>query len=112
MTGTLESILDHDQTVKHSLEMRNIKIKVKELPIPVAFAAAFEGEIIRKADMQVEFYSGNNTTCEAEQHQEQVDEVEVEGQRAEQSAAADGCGVVERGVFAEGADLLGVVSGH
>ena len=62
--GALESILDHDQTVKHSLEMRNIKIKVKELPIPVAFAAAFEGEIIRKADMQVEFYSGNNTTCE------------------------------------------------
>ena len=42
---------------------------------------------------------------EAEQHQEQVDEVEVEGQRAEQGAAADGCGVVERGVFAEGADL-------
>ena len=62
--GALESVLDHDQTVKHSLELRNIKIKIKELPIPVAFAAAFEGEIIRKADMKVEFWSAKNTTCE------------------------------------------------
>ncbi len=62
--GALESVLDHTQTVKHSLELRNIKIKVKELPIPVAFASAFEGEIIRKNDMRVEFFSGKNTTCE------------------------------------------------
>ena len=62
--GALESVLDHDQTAKHSLELRNIKIKVKELPIPVAFAAAFEGEIIRKNDMQVEFWSSKNVTCE------------------------------------------------
>ncbi len=62
--GALESLLDHEQTVKHSLELRNIKIKVKELPIPVAFASAFEGEIIRKNDMCVEFFSGKNTTCE------------------------------------------------
>ena len=47
--GALESVCDHAETVKKSLELRNIKIKVKELPIPVAFAAAFEGEIIRKA---------------------------------------------------------------
>ena len=62
--GALESCLDHNETVKKSLELRGIKIKSKELPIPVAFAAAFEGEIIRKADMQVEFWSAKNTTCE------------------------------------------------
>jgi len=62
--GALESVASHDETVKHSLAMRGIKIKVKELPIPVAFAAAFEGEIIRKADMKVEFWSSKNTTCE------------------------------------------------
>ncbi len=62
--GALESETDHAHTVKKSLELRNIKIKVKELPIPVAFAAAFEGEIIRKKDMKVEFYSGKNVTCE------------------------------------------------
>ena len=62
--GALESVCDHNETVKKSLELRNIKIKVKELPIPVAFAAAFEGEIIRKSDMFAEFYSGKNPTAE------------------------------------------------
>ena len=62
--GALESVCDHNETVKKSLELRNIKIKVKELPIPVAFAAAFEGEIIRKADMHNEFWSAKNPTAE------------------------------------------------
>ena len=62
--GALESVCDHAETVKKSLELRNIKIKVKELPIPVAFAAAFEGEIIRKSDMHNEFFSGKNPTAE------------------------------------------------
>ena len=62
--GALEAELDHNETSKRSLALRNIHIKVKELPIPVAFAAAFEGEIIRKADMKVEFWSSKNTTCE------------------------------------------------
>ncbi len=62
--GALEAELDHNETSKRSLSLRNIHIKVKELPIPVAFAAAFEGEIIRKADMKVEFWSSKNTTCE------------------------------------------------
>ncbi len=62
--GALESVTDHALTVKKSLELRNIKIKVKELPIPVAFASAFEGEIIRKGDMQAEFSSHKQPTCE------------------------------------------------
>ena len=62
--GALESVCDHDETVKKSLELRGIKIKVKELPIPVAFAAAFEGEIIRKADMHNECWSSKNPTAE------------------------------------------------
>ncbi len=62
--GALEAVTSHDETAKHSLSLRGIHIKVKELPIPVAFAAAFEGEIIRKADMKVEFWSSKNTTCE------------------------------------------------
>ena len=62
--GALEAVTDHGMTVKHSLELRGIKIKIKELPIPVAFASAFEGEIIRKKDVRIEFYSGKNVTCE------------------------------------------------
>ena len=62
--GALVSVCDHNETVKTSLELRDIKIKVTELPIPVAFAAAFEGEIIRKADMHNEMWSSKNPTAE------------------------------------------------
>ena len=62
--GALVSVCDHAETVKTSLELRDIKIKVTELPIPVAFAAAFEGEIIRKADMHNECWSSKNPTAE------------------------------------------------
>ena len=62
--GALVSVCDHAGTVATSLELRNIKIKVTELPIPVAFAAAFEGEIIRKADMHNECWSSKNATAE------------------------------------------------
>ena len=62
--GALVSVCDHANTVATSLELRNIKIKVTELPIPVAFAAAFEGEIIRKADMHNECWSSANPTAE------------------------------------------------
>ena len=62
--GALVSVCDHNETVKTSLELREIKIKVTELPIPVAFAAAFEGEVIRKADMHNEFWSAKNPTAE------------------------------------------------
>ena len=62
--GALEYTGDYGEMVKKSLELRNIKIKVKEIAIPVAFASAFEGEIIRKNDMAVEFSSDKNTTCE------------------------------------------------
>ena len=62
--GALESVCDHAETVKKSLELRNIKIKVTELPIPVAFAAAFEGVIIRKKDMHNEMWSSRNPTAE------------------------------------------------
>ena len=62
--GALVSVCDHANTVATSLELRNIKIKVTELSIPVAFAAAFEGEIIRKADMHNECWSSKNATAE------------------------------------------------
>lgn len=45
-----------------SLETRDIKIKITKIDIPVSFASAFEGEIIRKGDMQVEF-DGSRKDC-------------------------------------------------
>ena len=45
-----------------SLEARGIKIKITNIDIPVAFASAFEGEIIRRGDMQVEV-DGSRVDC-------------------------------------------------
>ena len=40
--------------IETSLEARDIKIIVTEMDIPVAYSSAFEGEIIRRGDMQLE----------------------------------------------------------
>ena len=45
-----------------SLEARDIKLKITKIDIPVSFATAFEGEIIRKGDMQVEV-DGSRVDC-------------------------------------------------
>ena len=47
-----------------SLEARDIKIKITKMDIPVAFASAFEGEIVRRGDMQVEFDGSRKTGLE------------------------------------------------
>ncbi|MDR3278526.1 MAG: CO dehydrogenase/CO-methylating acetyl-CoA synthase complex subunit beta, partial [Oscillospiraceae bacterium] len=49
-------IIQPDTTdfIETSLEARDIKIKITDIDIPVAFSTAFEGEIIRKADMRVD----------------------------------------------------------
>ncbi|HIQ96756.1 MAG TPA: CO dehydrogenase/CO-methylating acetyl-CoA synthase complex subunit beta [Candidatus Limivivens merdigallinarum] len=53
-----------------SLEARDIKIKITNIDIPVAFASAFEGEIIRRGDMQVEFDGSRVDCCELVQTKE------------------------------------------
>ena len=60
---------------KVSLEARNIKIKITNIDIPVAFASAFEGEIIRRKDMQVEF-DGSRVDCAELVHTCDASEVE------------------------------------
>jgi acetyl-CoA synthase len=49
-----------DTMVSRALEVRGCKVKITEIPIPVAYGAAFEGERIRKEQTQVEF--GGNLT--------------------------------------------------
>lgn len=58
-----------------SLEARDIKIKITNIDIPVAFASAFEGEIIRRKDMQVEF-DGSRVDCAELVHTCEPSEVE------------------------------------
>ena len=54
------SNISHDQIVEKAIEVRGLKIKISEVPIPVAYSPAFEGERIRKDDMYCEF-GGNRT---------------------------------------------------
>ncbi|MDD3277379.1 MAG: acetyl-CoA decarbonylase/synthase complex subunit alpha/beta [Lachnospiraceae bacterium] len=63
-----------------SLEARDIKIKITNIDIPVAFASAFEGEIIRRGDMQVEFDGSRVDCCELVQSKEMS---EIEDHRIE-----------------------------
>ena len=58
-----------------SLEARDIKIKITNIDIPVAFASAFEGEIIRRKDMQVEF-DGSRVDCAELVHTCDASEIE------------------------------------
>ena len=54
--------LDTSKWNATSLEARDIKIKITNIDIPVAYATAFEGEIIRRGDMQVEV-DGSRVDC-------------------------------------------------
>jgi len=47
--------LDYEKIVPRCIEVRGVRVKVSELDIPVPFSAAFEGERVRREDMQVEF---------------------------------------------------------
>ena len=55
---------DTKDFIETSLEARDIKIKVTNIDIPVAFSNAFEGEIIRKGDMQIEVDGSRVDCCE------------------------------------------------
>ena len=83
--------LDTSKWNATSLEARDIKIKITKIDIPVSYATAFEGEIIRRGDMQVEV-DGSRVDCfelvqtkdaaEVEDHKievigPEIDEIEV-----------------------------------
>jgi acetyl-CoA synthase len=52
----------HDKMVEKALEVRGCKIMITKVDVPVSYGPAFEGEVIRKADVHAEF-GGNKTTA-------------------------------------------------
>jgi acetyl-CoA synthase len=44
-----------ERLVQKCIEVRGVKVKVTDVPIPVPYGSAFEGEVVRRADMRVEF---------------------------------------------------------
>lgn len=47
--------LDHKKIVARSIEVRGLKIKVADIPIPVPYSPAFEGERVRRDEMYAQF---------------------------------------------------------
>ena len=43
-----------ERLVQKCIEIRGVKIKLAEVPVPVPYGSAFEGEVVRKTDMRVE----------------------------------------------------------
>src|SRR5512141_494705 len=43
-----------EKLVQKCIETRGVKIKLTEVPIPVPYGSAFEGEVVRKADLRFE----------------------------------------------------------
>lgn len=60
----LVSELDHKKIVPVCIEVRGVKVKVSEIPIPVAYSAAFEGERVRKTQTYLEAGSKYSTAYE------------------------------------------------
>jgi len=65
MWAVPKSLIVYENTkdwIDTSLEARGIKLKITKIDIPVSYSSAFEGEIIRKGDMQVEI-DGSRKDC-------------------------------------------------
>ncbi len=61
--------------VQRCIEVRGVKIKITEVPVPVAYGSAFEGEVVRRADMRIEFGGKHSRAYE---YLRMVDRDEVE----------------------------------
>jgi len=53
------SNIPHERLVNKAVEVRGLKLKITKIPIPVSYSAAFEGERVRKEQLQVEFGRGS-----------------------------------------------------
>jgi acetyl-CoA synthase len=44
-----------ERLVQKCIEIRGVKVQVADVPVPVPYGSAFEGEVVRKSDMRIEF---------------------------------------------------------
>jgi acetyl-CoA synthase len=66
---------NHSKIVQKAIEARGIKVKVSQIPVPVPFSAAFEGERVRKENMYVQF-GGKYSTAFEYLRMKKMDQVE------------------------------------
>jgi len=51
-----------ERLVQKCIEVRGVKVRVADVPVPVPYGSAFEGEVVRKNDMRIEF-GGKHSRC-------------------------------------------------
>jgi acetyl-CoA synthase len=64
-----------ERLVQRCIEVRGIKVKIAKVPIPVAYGPAFEGEVVRKENLQIEF-GGKGGMCFEWLSMKDMDDVE------------------------------------
>ncbi len=74
------SNIPHDKLVSKAVEVRGLKVTVAEIPIPVAFGPAFEGERVRGEDIYLEAGGGRTHMCEwvTSKRMEEVEDGKIE----------------------------------
>jgi acetyl-CoA synthase len=91
-----------ERLVQKCIEVRGVKVKVSDVPVPVPYGSAFEGEVVRKTDMRVEF-GGKYSRCFEYLHMAPLDKVvdgkiEIVGPTFENVAAQ---GHMDMGILVE-----------
>jgi acetyl-CoA synthase len=74
------SNIPHDQLVAKAVEVRGLKVTVAEVPVPVAYGPAFEGERVRGEDIYLECGGGRTPMVEwvTTKRMEEVEDGKVE----------------------------------
>jgi len=74
------SNIPHENLVAKAIEVRGLKVNVSEIPIPVAFGAAFEGERVRGEDIYLECGGGRTKMVEwvTSKRMDEVDDGHIE----------------------------------
>ena len=50
-----DDLVKAERLVQKCIEVRGVKVQIADVPVPVPYGSAFEGEVVRRADMRVEF---------------------------------------------------------
>lgn len=74
------SNVPHDQIVSKAIEVRGLKVTVSEVPVPVAYGPAFEGERVRGDDIYLECGGGRTPAVEwcTSKRMEEVEDGKIE----------------------------------
>jgi len=74
------SNIPHDKIIAKAIEVRGLKVTVAEIPIPVAFGPAFEGERVRGEDVFLECGGGRTPMVEwvTSRRMEEVEDGKIE----------------------------------